>query len=66
MYIIDNGIIHWIIQTIKLEREELSEVSFQYLTALLMNMTLKKAGQEKCEKEHILQLLVELLEIGSN
>ena len=50
----------------RLERDELSEVSLQYLTALLMNMTLKRAGQERCEKEHILQLLVDLLELNSD
>jgi|JI6StandDraft_1071083.scaffolds.fasta_scaffold05866_4 hypothetical protein len=47
---IENDIIRWIVQTVKLERDDLSETSLQYLTALLMNMTLKKLGKAKCEK----------------
>lgn len=48
IFMIDNNIIRWIVQTIKLERDDLSEYSLQILTALLMNMTLKKQGKEKC------------------
>ena len=62
LFMIENDIIRWIVQTIKLERDDLSETSLQYLTALLMNMTLKKLGKGKCEKEQILQLLIDLLE----
>lgn len=63
LLMIERGIIRWIAQTLKLEKDDLSETSLQYLTALLMNMTLKKAGKLKCEKEQMLQLLVDLLEI---
>lgn len=50
IFMIENDIIRWIVQTIKLERDDLSECSLQYLTALLMNMTLKKLGKAKCER----------------
>jgi hypothetical protein len=60
---IERGIIRWIAQTLKLEKDDLSETSMQYLTALLMNVTLKKCGKQKCEKEQMIQLLIDLLEI---
>lgn len=63
LFMIERGIIRWIAQTLKLEKDDLSETSMQYLTALLMNVTLKKCGKQKCEKEQMIQLLIDLLEI---
>ncbi len=33
----------------KKERETLSEYSYEYITALFMNLALRKQGKSKCE-----------------
>jgi hypothetical protein len=47
---IDYSLIKWIINTLKHERQTLSQFSFEYMTALLMNLTLRSKGKEKCEE----------------
>jgi len=59
-------VIKWIIQILKTEAQEnLSEYSLEYTTALLMNLSLRVAGKNKCEelpKNIVLQVLSELIE----
>lgn len=42
-------VINWILTTLKDEAERLSEYSLEYTTALLMNLSLRAAGKNKCE-----------------
>jgi len=48
---IDYNLIKWIINTLKHERNTLSQFSFEYMTALLMNLSLRSKGKEKCEED---------------
>lgn len=66
---IQHDVIKWIIQTLKAEQDQLSEYSLEYTTALLMNLSLRVAGKNKCEdmckdepNNLVLQVLSELIE----
>jgi len=63
---INSDAIKWIIEILKIEaHEEISEYSLEYTTALLMNLSLRVAGKNKCEElpqNSVLQVLSELIE----
>ena len=61
---INNNLISWIVQTLRDEKDTLSEYSYEYATALLMNLSLRSSGKLKCEdpKEGVLNVLNDLLE----
>lgn len=62
---INLDVIKWIINTLKVEKELLSEYSLEYTTALLMNLSLRFEGKNKCEempKNVVLQVLSDLIE----
>jgi hypothetical protein len=44
-----NNVINWILTTLKQEVDNLSEYSMEYTTALLMNLSLRVQGKNKCE-----------------
>jgi hypothetical protein len=46
---ISQDVINWILTTLKNEGDTLSEYSLEYTTALLMNLSLRVAGKNKCE-----------------
>lgn len=49
---------------LKEEKETLSEYSYEYATALFMNLSLRSSGKAKCENniEDVLNVLNDLLE----
>jgi len=49
------------------EKDELSEYSYEYATALFMNLSLRSLGRDKCEDEnlHVIEVLQRLLEHDS-
>jgi len=53
---INNGCIEWISEVMKNESETLSDYTFEYITALLMNLALRTAGKKVCEKPELLIL----------
>lgn len=57
-------VINWILTTLRDEGENLSDYSLEYTTALLMNLSLRVAGKNKCEQQgkQVLQVLSELME----
>lgn len=57
---IQNDLIKWTTNILKTESNTLSEYSFEYATALLMNLSLRTAGKIKCEEESVLQSSVDL------
>jgi hypothetical protein len=61
---IENEMIAWIVRILRNERETLSEYSYEYATALFMNLSLRTLGKSKCEepKEGVLQVLNDLIE----
>ena len=61
---INNNLVSWIVQTLRDEKDTLSEYSYEYATALLMNLSLRSSGKLKCEdpKEGVLNVLNDLLE----
>jgi hypothetical protein len=61
---INNNLISWIVLTLRDEKDTLSEYSYEYATALLMNLSLRSSGKLKCEdpKEGVLNVLNDLLE----
>jgi hypothetical protein len=56
--------IKWISLVLKQEAETLSDYSIEYATALLMNLSLRAAGKDKCEDPDIelLKVLNDLVE----
>ena len=46
------------------EKETLTEYSYEYASALFMNLSLRNSGKNKCEneKEEVLKVLNDLLE----
>ena len=56
--------IKWISQVLQNETEQLSDYSIEYATALLMNLSLRSSGKDKCEDPEIelLKVLNELVE----
>lgn len=62
---IDLDMIRWITTTLRNnDNENLSDYSLEYSTALLMNLSLRTAGKDKCEERDldILRLLNDLME----
>jgi hypothetical protein len=56
-------LIKWIVVTIRDELETLSDYSLEYATALLMNLSLRVEGKNKCEEiPDLLNVLSELIE----
>lgn len=55
--------IKWIIDTIRNELDTLTDYSLEYATALLMNLSLRAEGKNKCEEiPEILNVLNEIIE----
>lgn len=56
--------IKWIATVLRNEQETLSDYSIEYATALLMNLSLRAAGKDKCEDPNIqlLNVLNDLVE----
>lgn len=48
---ISYDVINWILTTLKNEGDSLSDYSLEYTTALLMNLSLRVAGKNKCEHQ---------------
>lgn len=61
---IENDLIKWIVATLKDEKDTLTEYSYEYATALFMNLSLRSSGKAKCEdaNEGVLKVLNDLLE----
>lgn len=61
---INNDLISWIVKTLRDEKDTLSEYSYEYATALFMNLSLRSSGKLKCEdpNEGVLHVLNDLLE----
>lgn len=61
---IELDMINWIVGVLKKENETLSDYSLEYGTALLMNLSLRTAGKDKCEQQNlgILNILNDLME----
>ena len=61
---IEMGMIKYIVYILKNELNTLSDYTLEYSTALLMNLSLRKNGKDKCEdpKLELLHVLNELLE----
>jgi hypothetical protein len=56
-------VIRWIFETIRDELDTLSDYTLEYATALLMNLSLRADGKNKCEElPDIIRLLCELIE----
>jgi hypothetical protein len=56
-------VIKWIVETIRDELDSLCDYSLEYATALLMNLSLRNEGKNKCEEiPDILHVLNELIE----
>ena len=56
--------IKWISNVLQNETDQLSDYSIEYATALLMNLSLRSSGKDKCEDPgiNLLQVLNELVE----
>lgn len=61
---IEHDLIKWIVQTLKNEKDTLGEYSYEYATALFMNLSLRSLGKKKCEDPRIevLEVFNDLLE----
>lgn len=61
---IENEVIKWIVKALKSEKDTLSEYSYEYATALFMNLSMRDQGKKKCEefKGEVLKVLNDLLE----
>lgn len=46
-------VIKWIANVLRNEGESLTDYSIEYATALLMNLSLRKEGKDKCEDPEI-------------
>ena len=56
-------VVNWIVTTIRDEIDTLCDYSLEYATALLMNLSLRQEGKNKCEViPDVLQVLNELIE----
>lgn len=62
--IIEMDMIKYVVYILKSEIETLSDYTLEYCTALLMNLTLRNRGKDKCEDPslELLHVLNELLE----
>ena len=60
---IEHDLIKWIINTLKHEKSSLSQFSYEYMTALLMNLSLREKGKQKCEEPiDVIPTLIGLLD----
>lgn len=61
---IQQDMIKWISKVLYNEGASLSDYSIEYATALLMNLSLRAAGKDKCEEPSIelLKILNDLVE----
>lgn len=57
MLMIESDLIKWIIEVLKNEKDSLSEYSYEYATALFMNLSLRTEGKKKCEELEVLRIL---------
>jgi hypothetical protein len=46
---INNGLVKWMVNTIKNEKETMSAFSLEYIVALLIKLSLSKEGLQKLE-----------------
>jgi LisH domain-containing protein ARMC9 len=53
LIMIEQDMIKWIINTLKHEKETLGEYSYEYATALFMNLSLRSLGKKKCEDPNV-------------
>lgn len=60
--LIEQDLIRWTTSMLSLEKHSLSEYSFEYGTALLMNLSLRSFGRQRCE-EIVVKLLSVLMEL---
>ncbi|EGR29565.1 hypothetical protein IMG5_153370 [Ichthyophthirius multifiliis] len=67
LIMIENDVIEWIIKKLKYDKNLLSEYSYEYATALFMNLSLRTLGKDKCQQNsvEVLQVLYSLLEHNS-
>lgn len=61
--LIENDLIRWTVNMLSTKKESITEYTCEYGTALLMNLSLRTLGKQKCEeiKTSILELLKELI-----
>jgi hypothetical protein len=61
---IEHNLIHIILIILKNEKDSLSEYCYEYITAMLMNLSLRSAGKDKIdnEKELAFEVLFSLIE----
>jgi hypothetical protein len=63
---INLDVIRWIVETLRDEMDSLSDYTLEYATALLMNLSLRAEGKNKCEQlANVLSVLNDLLEIDN-
>ena len=56
-------VVRWIVETVRAELDSLSDYTLEYATALLMNLSLRAEGKNKCEQiPDVLAVLTELVE----
>ena len=62
--LIESDLIRWTVNMLSGRKEHISEYSYEYGTALLMNLSLRTMGKQKCEemKSGVLGLLKNLIE----
>lgn len=56
--LIELDIIDWIVETLTKEEEHITEYTLEYGLALLMNLSLKKSGRDKCEKQTVIKTIL--------
>jgi len=54
LLMIEHDMIKWIVTTLKNEKDTLSEYSYEYATALFMNLSLRSLGKKKCEELEVI------------
>lgn len=61
---IEGNLIHEILEILKREKESLSDYCYEYITALLMNLSLRASGKDQIEfnKELAFEVLIDLIE----
>lgn len=62
MIMIEHDLIRWIVQTLKNEKDTLGEYSYEYATALFMNLSLRSIGKKKCEDPNVNSLISQCVE----
>ena len=53
---IENDLVKWTIDILKNEKDSLGEYSYEYATALFMNLSLRSLGKNKCEESKVLSI----------